>query len=274
LRRWLNLYRTWFKEYLPLKRFSRAYLYKVNRVIAVGDYLAGELKKEFGLGSAHVSVIRNGIDLNLYQPSDSLREATRRKLGLKSEDQVLLCIGRLSEDKGFSLALNSFAAVADLYPNAKILFVGDGEQRGYLEGLASLHGLENRTIFTGRIQQSQTADYYASADVLLIPSLRYEGLPYTLIEAAAFGMAIITTCHGGQGAEITNGLNGLLIRPDNQKDCVKALHKLLSDPSAIRRLGRNARQTAEERYDVNKMVEAFEVVSYEVIENDRLRSHS
>ncbi len=234
-----------------------------DMVVAVGPYVAQCLRTQYLIPKKRLRIIPNGVDLNDYSPNPDVRQKTRNELGF-NEKFVILCPGRLSQDKSFDMAIKVLPALASKYPDLRMLIVGDGPESDNLKNLASELGVTGSVLFTGRIPQSDMGRFYAASDALFIPSERYEGLPYTLVEGAARGLAIITTSRGGQGAEIEDGVNGLLYRPGNLKDCIKAFERLLGDKAFAKRLASNARSFAESRYDINLMIDSFEALAYEL----------
>ena len=100
---------------------------------------------------------------------------------------TILCVGRLTRQKNFALALDAFARMRPFY---RLVILGDGEQRQMLQQRAETLGIASRVRFEGYV--SDVPRYLAQADALLCTSL-YEGYPAALIEALAAGVPIVST---------------------------------------------------------------------------------
>ena len=92
-------------------------------------------------------------------------------------------------------------------------------------------------------------------NIVVLPSFYGEGLPKILIEAAACGKAIITTDHPGCKVSITNNKTGILIPPKNVRALSEAIQKLVDNPKLCKIMGDMGRKLAEQRYDINTIVD-------------------
>jgi glycosyltransferase involved in cell wall biosynthesis len=92
-------------------------------------------------------------------------------------------------------------------------------------------------------------------DVLCLPSL-YEGMPLTVIEAAAMARPVVATAVDGTPEVVREGETGRLVPPADAPALARALLELLRDPDAARRMGQAGRALALERFDLDRQVEA------------------
>jgi glycosyltransferase involved in cell wall biosynthesis len=109
---------------------------------------------------------------------------------------VFVSVGRLTRQKGFDRVIDMMAAGRQ---NARLSILGDGPDRGFLEGRVRALGLEGRVTFAGFVRDA--AQRIAGADALLLPS-RWEGLPNVALEALALGVPVIATPEAGGIREI------------------------------------------------------------------------
>jgi len=130
-----------------------------------------------------IEVMRNGVDLNKFQPFD--RAASRAKFNL-GEEPALISVGHLIDRKGHDLVIE---ALTDI-PEATLLIAGDGDKRASLTTLAQTSGVANRVRFLGEVSHDELASVYSAADCLILASSR-EGWPNVLLEAMACGAPAI-----------------------------------------------------------------------------------
>src|SRR5262249_19712660 len=135
-----------------------------------------------GTNPERVRVLRNGVDLARFQPSD--REVQRRFFGLTRK--TLLAVGNLVPKKNHRLMIE---AIGEL-PGIDLVIVGEGPERSAIEALTQERRLTDRVHLLGHMPQDRLPDIYSAADLLLLPSLR-EGWPNVLLESMACGTPVI-----------------------------------------------------------------------------------
>ena len=147
----------------------------------------------------------------------------------------IIGVGRLTKQKNFSLLINAFSKI-NFIKDTKLIIVGDGEERKYLNKLIQKldkesrdKELSSRIIFTGEVQEP--LGYIRNAKMIVIPSL-WEGLPRVAIEAQALKTPIISSCNEGGLSEILlDGNAGILTIPDDVDDLVNAITLYENDES-------------------------------------------
>jgi len=151
-------------------------------------------------------------------------------------------VGRLSPEKGFDLLIRAFARIAPWYPEWTLHILGEGPQRRALEVLADSLGVRNQVRLAGWNDRPETA--LLEAGVFALPS-RYEGFPNALLEAMACGLpCAASACDSGPAEIIRDGVDGLLVPPENADALADALRQLVSDEAKRARLGRRAAEVA------------------------------
>lgn len=158
-------------------------------------------------------------------------------------------VGRFSDEKGFDTLIEAM----DLLPSARLLLVGDGEDRAALEDLVRRRGLEGRVTFTGWLAGRWTLQ--VGLDVLAVPS-RSEGFGLVVIEAMQAGIPVVATEVGGLTEIIRDGENGLLVPPGDPAALAAALGQVLGDAGLRSVLVARAAETAG-RYSLEAMATAF-----------------
>ncbi len=165
------------------------------------------------------------VDTREFHPES--KTESRGRLGLSQNATVLLSVGRLCWIKGWALLLDAVRHLGRSVPNLKMVFVGDGEDRGQIEAKASLLGIRDTILITGFLPQDQVCTYINAADVCLVASHR-EGWSVAMLEVMACGRPIVSTSVSGATSMIRQGENGWVL-PTRDPACyaeaiVKALH--------------------------------------------------
>jgi glycosyltransferase involved in cell wall biosynthesis len=156
-------------------------------------------------------------------------------------------VGRLSEEKGVTHLLDAWAAWGDGAPPLRV--VGDGPLRGALEARARASGLgPERVAFLGLLAPGAAEAEIASARLLLVPSVWFEGFPLVLREALAFGTPAAVSGIGPLPALVEDGRAGLVFRPGDPASLLAVVREAWGEPGALERRGAAARRAFEARY--------------------------
>ncbi|WP_371187646.1 glycosyltransferase family 4 protein [Thalassotalea maritima] len=181
---------------------------------ALRDVLIG-----LGIDRSKITVIRNGVDLNLFTPSTD-RENNRKLL--TSKKFIIVSVGNLVPLKGHDLIIRAVAKIDD----AQLFLIGEGPRKENLQALAIAEGVADRITFLGRLKQSQVAEYFQIADVSILASSR-EGWANVLLESLACGTPVIATKVGGNPEIIADHTVGILIERD-YNSIVEAIRQIKS----------------------------------------------
>lgn len=229
---------------------NRLLLARHDRFVAVGESVRRALVEFEGLPRERIDVIYNGCDLAAYDPRRVLREQKRSDLGLGKDDFVVMQVARLNRLKDQPTALRAMQVLAGHISDARLIFVGDGEDRSALEELTRELQLADRVSFLG--SRSDVPALLQAADVFLLSSVS-EGIPLTLIEAMASGLPCVATNVGGVPEVATDGETGLLAAAGDHAGLADQLLRLASEPSLRKRMGEEGRRQAVEKYSASRM---------------------
>lgn len=165
----------------------------------------------------------------------------RQMLGLDDQTRVLLCVGRLSHEKGHADLVRAFPKMRERAGNLtlRLLLVGEGPERPRLEELCRRLNLTDAVTLAG--QQDNINPYYAIADVFLLPSLS-EGCPNVLLEAMAAGVPVVATAVGGVPEVATNGRDAILVQKRDHDGLASGAAELLQNRTLRERLVSYARE--------------------------------
>jgi glycosyltransferase involved in cell wall biosynthesis len=210
-------------------------------------------------GAAPERVVRlpHGVDTTRFSPASAEeRRALRAQQHLPESAVVVIYTGRLLRGKGLETLIDAFAAVAGGDPRAWLMIVGSGEGQTLsvepqLRESVRQRGLDERVVFTGRVED--VAERLRASDVFVFPS-EFEALGISLIEAAACGLPAVATRTGGIVDVVEDGVSGLLVPPADAAALASAMSALVADPERRGRMGRQARQIARDRFDLEDSV--------------------
>ncbi|MDY0747248.1 glycosyltransferase family 4 protein [Paucibacter sp. R3-3] len=151
---------------------------------ALMDVLRGR-----GHDPARLHVLRNGVDLQRFRPLSPAD--MRADLGIDGAP-LLLSVGHLIERKGHHIAIEALAELAKIRPDARLVIIGEGEERAGLAALAVRLGVSEKVRLTGALPNAELLKWYSAADALLLCSSR-EGWANVLLEAMACGAPVVAT---------------------------------------------------------------------------------
>ncbi|MFC5439097.1 glycosyltransferase family 4 protein [Rhodanobacter ginsenosidimutans] len=191
----------------PLRRRQiRSALRGAGAVVAVSRALA---EKALAIGAApdRVHVVYNGVDSDRFSPGS--RGEARARLGLSSQEPLLLYVGNLKSSKGCLDLLEAFPALLAKQPQARLIYVGAGPCSPALLERAAALGCSDRVSLAGAVAHAALGDWFRAADLLCLPS-HNEGVPNVILEAMACGIPVVATRVGGI-PEVVPEYAGLLV---------------------------------------------------------------
>jgi glycosyltransferase involved in cell wall biosynthesis len=235
-------------------RLKRAVLRRSRAVTTMNEDMRDQLVA-LGAPPASTRVLPMGADV------DAIRAAAAHAERVPGR---ILFVGRLVEKKGLAVLLKAVSQLTDL-AGWSLQVVGDGPLRAELERQAQ--GLP--VTFVGALGRSQLAVAYASAAVVVFPSVAassgdQDGLPVALLEAMATGAAIVASRMPGIDAAVVPDESGLLAPPGDAAALAEALRRLLTDPGLRERLGKAASARSEE-FSVGATGERYRALLHEAL---------
>jgi teichuronic acid biosynthesis glycosyltransferase TuaC len=195
---------------------------RADALIAVSAGLR-EATIRLGAAADRVTVLRNGVDLDMFRPLD--RAASRGELGL--EGKILLSVGHLIPRKRHHLAIE---AVAKL-PDWRLAIVGEGPERASLEALAHELGVSDRVEFRGPQPHTALPRYYSAADVMILASSR-EGWANVLLEAMACGTRVVASNIAGNPEVVGSADAGTVVSENTAEAFARAIAVMATDPAS------------------------------------------
>lgn len=160
-------------------------------------------------------------------------------------------ISELHRIKGLDILLIAWSKFIKKH-QAKLVIIGEGEEKQNLENITKKLGISDSVIFKGFVDNARSL--LSSFDIFCMPS-RSEGMPYTLLEAGLAELPVIATSVGGIPEIIESGINGVLVLVENTETLFSTLILLAKDDDLRKRLGTNLKASIQENFSFEKMVE-------------------
>jgi UDP-glucose:(heptosyl)LPS alpha-1,3-glucosyltransferase len=227
-------------------------------VVAVSKVVKRDILRYFPHTNP-IYTVTPGVDPSAFTPARTAAGAnadeSHRPEGRQRELKVLF-VGSEFRRKGLDLLLKA------LPENAQLIVVGKGERLTHYGRLVSTAGLKGRVFFEGLVPN--IGHYYASADVLVLPSLR-EAFGMAALEAMAAGLPVIVSAATGVADLIDHGHNGLVFHGALE---LKSMLMRLCDPQLRNQLGANARHTAM-AHTWDRSADAYESIYRDTLEKKR-----
>jgi len=194
-----------------------------DHIITVSSDLKSKVVNDCGVNSDRVEVIPNGIDVQKFYLMD--KNESRKICNLELSKKYILCISRLSHEKGLDNLLKGFSKLSR---DVELIIIGDGPLRESLITLSRALNIVDRLHLIGEISHKDTRAWYNAADIFCLPSL-WEGCPNVIIESLACGTPVVSTCVGGIPDLIPSEEYGVLVPPGDHIELSKALKNALDN---------------------------------------------
>ncbi len=193
------------------------------------------------------SAVLNGLDPPVTEPALP-----------PTDPPVLLCVGRLTRQKGFDLAISALATVRDRFPRARLVIAGDGPERPSLEEQANRVGQAQAVHFAGWVAPSRVPEVIRDSSVVLVPSREGEAFGLVALQAAQMGRPVVAARVGGLPEVVADGETGLLFEPEDPSDMARAIMRLLERPEEASRFGRAGRRRALDLFTGRRYVDEYD----------------
>ncbi len=232
----------------PLPLSSRLGLRWAHAVMALSQYTREKMVVAQRLRPEKAAVLPPALDPAFLRAGVSLA-LSRPPL---PEGNVLLTVARLAASeryKGIETVFQALPGVLTILPNTYYVIVGDGDDRGRLEHLATDVGVSDHVLFVGAKIGDELASYYAASDVFVMPS-RGEGFGVVFLEAMALGKPVIGGNHGGTPDVVIDGVTGFLVEYGDVDAIADRLIRLLRDKELRMDMGEAGRRRVHENYSL------------------------
>lgn len=216
-----------------------------------------------GVGKdSQIKPIYNGIDFKKFECIKVSSSDKRKELGLQDGDFICTTVARFVPVKGHTYLIKAVLEVIKVIPDAKFLFVGDGELMPSLQKEIESLGLKHNIILPGASED--IAEILNCSDVFVLPSVN-EGFGIVLVEAMAMKKPLIATNVGGIPEIVIDGKTGILVPPESPEALSASIIKLHNNPDMRIEMGRAGYYRAKELFDIETTVHEFEKLYTELV---------
>ncbi len=260
------------------KWLMRKVLNESQTVVSISDSTSKELEG-FGVNRKKIVKICPGVDSRRFCPKAKDKDLTER-LGLDGM-KVILTVARLDQRKGHDMVMKALSRISrekktksvqgeELNPvYSKYVIVGKGIEEERLKELSGKLEIEDTVLFTGYVPDDQIVDYYNLCDVFVMPnrvtkgtSLEgdIQGFGISFVEAAACEKPAIAGRSGGTAEAVLDGVTGILVEPESEKEIADAIRRLIEDEELALKMGRAGRERAKKEFDWQKLAKSVEEI--------------
>jgi phosphatidylinositol alpha-1,6-mannosyltransferase len=220
-------------------RVMRFVYHRADIVVANSEFTRDELLK-LDVAENRIRLIYPGVDVERFRPGlpcDDLKKV----VALKSNEKLILSVGRLSRRKGFDMVIRSLPEFISHGILVRYAIIGIGEDQAYLTNLSRNLGVEGCVHLLGHVSPEDLPRWYNACDVFAMPNREIngdtEGFGMVFIEAAACGKPSLAGVAGGTGSAVIEGVTGQRIDGNNIDEVVNGLGKLLVERDLAEALG-------------------------------------
>jgi len=219
-----------------------------DRIICVDTRLRDYVDDTFSYPSAHISVVQNATDTDLFCPiSEEENAQIREEMGYSEDQFIIIVPRRLVPKNGVQFAILAMKYIPD--NNVRLLVLGDGPQ--YPE-LAALAQGDARVQFLGAVPHEFVERYYKISNVVLIPSITSHGVQeatsLSMLEGMACGKIVICSSIGGMREVLQDDVTGYLVSERNPEEIAGKINSILKGSVDIESMGRRAREYVVEHH--------------------------
>jgi glycosyltransferase involved in cell wall biosynthesis len=212
---------------------------------------------ELGVAREKIKLIYFGVDTKKFSANQADAEV-KGKYQIASDSPIVISLRSLNPIYDLESLVKAVPLVLGKVPEAKFIIVGDGEQRDYLENVATSLGVGDSVRFAGPISNSDIPRYLASSDVYVSTSLSDAGLAASTAEAMASQLPVVITDFGDNSQWVKEGQGGFLIPVKSPSLLAERIVYLLKNEDVRRKFGELNREIIEERNDYYKEMEKVE----------------
>jgi len=237
---------------LPIKFGAKLrYRYFTDHIITVSE----NTRKMFSSIKTVTTVIYNGVDIDFFRPYDeALVPMLRKKYGIEADDLVFGSIAGTGLYKGWPLLLEAISKLpTQTLKNIKVIVAGNMPSSTEIETYIQNYNLKNNLILTGLLPDVR--EVVAIMDVGFVLSYAVETISFACREMMAMGKPVIVSDYAGLPENITDSIDGYVVKSKNIDSIKNCIIKIISNPQSLIIMGKNARKKAVESFSASKFIQ-------------------
>jgi len=231
-----------------------------DMVIARGELIREQLLDRAGCNPDRVKSVTVGVDMDDFSDQGETDE-TMKQLGLEGK-KVVLCVAAFRGWKGQEDLVRACTILRESVPGIMVLLVGEGGDRPRIETIVEDLGMTNHVTFAGF--RDDVPKIMACSTLMALPSQAFEGTPQVIPQAWAAGLPLVTTPAGAIGDMVTDGHNGLLVKPQDVEGLASAIKRIMDSQELAHRLAAGGRASLEKGFTMDwtmdRLLEIYEKV--------------
>ncbi len=227
------------------------------RIVAITDFTRNALIETYSIDSDKVDLVYQGTEVALFTSSLQRKAVAQERYPLPEDAwPVLGSVGSFENRKGQVVLLEALCKiVADKFPNAHLILVGDGPDEKMLKEKTKELGLENNVTFFPFTREP--VYIFEVLDMLTLSSLYKEGLPNVLLEAMSMGVPVVASRMAGVPEIVKEGLTGYMTKPGDIDQLAEKITLLASDKEAYGKMRISCRELMESSFDKRRQYDDF-----------------
>ncbi len=238
--------------------------YEAWKVIVCSKYMDKELKRIFQLPGDKIKIIPNGVEPQNFIVNG--RNDNFKATYAMPQEKVIFFVGRLVQEKGVQVLLDSVPKILHYQPNTRFLIAGKGPNGQYLQDKARNMGISDKVQFLGYIDDDLRNRLYQISDCAVFPSL-YEPFGIVALEGMATQTPVVVSDTGGLSEIIKHGSNGLKAYTGSSNSLADNILHILGNPSDAKKYKENAYRDVLEVYSWDKIATAT-IDTYEEVRRE------
>jgi len=253
----------WWAKIPILKNLLKKIIKDVDHLGYLGDFTKGEIAKISNQPQKFLQ-IAPGIDTQHFAPKIA-RGDLIEKYRLDGR-RVIVSVGRLVHRKGQDELVKAMPKILEQFPDAILLFVGEGPIKQMLFNSAKQLGVLPKVVFAGRVSHHDLPDYICLGEIFAMPvrsrfsGLEVEGLGIVYLEASACGLPVIVGNSGGAVDAVLDKKTGLLVDGTKSDQIADAICELLANPERAKQMGAAGRDWVINNWQLSRWSEKFKKV--------------
>lgn len=228
---------------------------RADHLALVAGYFAPLVAAYYGVSASKCSVTYNGSEFT--QADTHSRAEAKASLGYDAADRLITYIGRLDWVKRAHLLVQALPMILEAEKHARLLLVGDGDQRRDLEILVAKMGLNDTVRVFGWVPHNELQRVYRSADCLCLPSI-WEGFPKVILEAMSMQVPVVASDIPANREILLGGELGCLVNNPDPASWASAVNALLANPVQAVLRAERASRLLDERYRWSHVAERLD----------------
>ncbi len=220
------------------------------RGVAVSKAVRDDYQHHFKIKD--LKVIYNSYSPFWAENDNADKVDIKNKLGFKQDLKICTTVARFSRQKGYDIYIKAIKEITKVITDIKFIFIGIGKEFESIKQLVFENDLSNYILFLGRLEQEEVRKFVLISDLFVLPS-RFEAFGISALEAMATGTVVLATDTGGLRELIKDGVNGILVKPEDYRELAKKIIWALGNEDTTLKITREAINYARSNFSRDKI---------------------